>query len=234
MSSAADLWALQETDLAIEALRRRLTELQERQGETLELQAARQAAEQSSQELERWRKVRVELEGQVREMSKRIQQAERDLMSGRVRNPKELEGMQANVGALKRRRSGLEDEVLEAMLEIDSWQDQATADQDRLSSVESAWRVDQQTIGEEIGQGVKKLKSLTARLNQLWQGIDKEDQQLYRSLRGRKGGRALALMQRDSCQACGMRLPTGLAQHTRAGDERVLCPTCGRLLYAES
>ena len=99
MSTIADLWALQTTDLAIEAIRTRLAGLEKQKGESPKLLAARQAlaeAEQARFQLA-GEKRQAALDGQMRELSDRIRTAERGLMSGRVKNPKELEGMGANV-----------------------------------------------------------------------------------------------------------------------------------------
>ena len=127
MSTVADLWALQTTDLAVEAIRSRLAGQEKQKGESPELLAARQTAAEAEGELASWREKQRGLDGQMHELSDRIRTAERELMSGRVKNPKELEGMQANVTALKRRRSGLGDEDLEAMLEIERLQAEADA-----------------------------------------------------------------------------------------------------------
>ena len=52
MSTIADLWALQTTDLAIEAIRARLAGLEKQKGESPELLAARQALAEAERELQ--------------------------------------------------------------------------------------------------------------------------------------------------------------------------------------
>ncbi|MFN2166872.1 MAG: zinc ribbon domain-containing protein [Anaerolineae bacterium] len=232
MSTVADLWNLQSTDLAIEAVRHRLAELERLLGETPALLAARQQVAEREVELADWRSRQQSLETQARELNQRIQAAERDLMSGRVRNPKELKGMQDNVASLKRRRAGLEDQILEAMLEIDRCREELASATAHGETVETAWQASQAALNAELTEKLAQLKDLAARLNQRWKDTDPADQELYRSLRSRKGGRAVALVERDTCQACGMSLPTSVRQ--RARDQRVFCPTCGRLLYARS
>ena len=77
MSTIADLWALQTTDLAIEAIRTRLAVLEKQKGESPELLAARQALAEAERELASWREKQRELDGQMRELSDRIRTAER-------------------------------------------------------------------------------------------------------------------------------------------------------------
>jgi hypothetical protein len=233
MSTVADLWALQTTDLAIEALRQRLAGLEKQKGETPALIAARQAAAAADHELVGWREKQRDLDTQMRDLSNRIRAAERDLMSGRVRNAKELEGMEANVAALKRRRSALEEEDLAAMLEIERCQAQADAARAALVSTEAQWQAGQAKLADDLNRSVVELKTLATRLNHQWEAIAPQDKELYRSLRQRKGGRALALERDGDCTACGVTLPTGGVQAVHGGEERVFCPSCGRLLFAQ-
>lgn len=232
MTSVADLWALQTTDLAVEAIKRRLVELDKQRSVSAEVQAARSATAEAEAELNRWRTTQRELDRQINELSQHIRSAEREMMSGRVRNPRELEGMEANVAALQRRRSVLEDEVLAAMLEIEQWQGEVEQRRVQQASSEAAHAVRQQAIKQEAAQKLDELKRLSAQLNQQWQGVSPQDRELYKNLRSRKAGRAVALERNGACQACGLMLPTGTAQAVHGGSQRVSCPGCGRLLLA--
>jgi hypothetical protein len=231
MSTAADLWALQTTDLAVEATRQRLGELEKQFGESDELKAARAAEAEAGSEMERCRAAQHKLDVQMKDLSGQIRAAERDLMSGRVRNPRELESMEANVAALRRRRSALETDALAAMLEVETWQAMQAERQARRLSLETAHRARQESIKREAAQRLAELKALTARHSQQWEAIAPQDRDLYKNLRSRKGGRALAREQSGACQACGLMLPTGALQSVHSG-QRVFCPGCGRLLLA--
>ncbi|MEA3337422.1 MAG: hypothetical protein U9R25_16100 [Chloroflexota bacterium] len=234
MSTVADLWNLQTTDLAVAAVKQRIGEIQDQLGETAELREARQEVAQSESELTAWRKKQQSLENEVQDFSSRIETAERDLMSGRVRNPKELEGMEANVAALKRRRSALEDDILEAMDQVETCREQLALDSELLAEIETSWNGAQADLTDELTQKAGELKQLAEQLNKQWAAISPDDQALYRQLRGQKGGRAVAVMQHNSCQACGVSLATGNVQQVRARNERVFCPTCGRLLHYQT
>lgn len=237
MSTVADLWSVQVTDLAIEALRRRLADIERQLGANAELEAARQAAAAAEAELTRWRQQHRNLENESRDLERRIRAAEADLMSGRVRNPKELAAMEANVAAMRRHHSALEDSVLEAMVEIERCQSTWQAAQAHLTKIETAWQAQQATLLAERERDRAEAQGLSTRLQQQWAAISAADRELYRNLRSRKGGRAVVLLQRDTCQGCGMVLPTGVIQQVHAasqGEERVFCPTCGRLLYSSS
>lgn len=237
MSTIADLWSVQVTDLAIEALRRRLADIERQLGANEELEAARQAAAAAEAELSRWRQQHRSIENESRDLERRIRAAEADLMSGRVRNPKELAAMEANVAAMRRHHSTLDDSLLEAMVEIERCQTAWQAAHTHLKQVEAAWQTQQAALLAERERARAEAQALSARLQQQWAAIAPADRELYRNLRSRKGGRAIALLQRDTCQGCGMVLPTGIIQQVHAaslGEGHVFCPTCGRLLYSSS
>lgn len=229
MSTVADLWAVQVTDLSIEATHRRLLEIDEQVGETEELIAARELVAEQQATLDQWRQKQKTTETQVQDLSQKIRAAEQLLMSGKVRNPKELEGMQANVTSLRRRKTSLEGDIIEAMVETDNSRQALSLAQQELDAIESAWKTEQTALIAERKEFMAKAQGLTDRLRERWSGLSPEDRNLYRDLRARKGGRALAAVERSTCQGCGMGLPTRLVQQVRDGD-RVFCPTCGRLL----
>lgn len=231
MSTLADLWALQITDVAIDATRQRLGEMEKQLGEGQELKSARAAEAEAQGELERCRATQQKLDGQIKDLAAQIRAAERDLMSGRVRNPRELEGMEANVAALQRRRSALETDALAAMMEVETWQAQLADRQAQRTSLDTAHRARQDAIRREAAQRLAELKALSARHSQQWEAVAPQDRDLYKNLRSRKGGRALAREQGGACQACGLMLSTGALQSVRSG-QRVFCPGCGRLLLA--
>jgi predicted nucleic acid-binding Zn-ribbon protein len=232
MSTVAELWALQTTDLAVEGTRQRLVALEKQLGESAELQAARAATSEAQAELTQRRAGQQQMDQQVKSLTAQVRAAERDLLSGRVRNPRELEGMEANVAALHRRRDALEAEALALMLEIERWEAEVAARQSQQANAVAAHAERQEAIKREAGQHLAQLQALTPRFNQQWGAISPPDRDLYKNLRSRKGGRALAREQKGACQACGLMLSTGAAQAVRNGSQRVFCPGCGRLLLA--
>jgi predicted nucleic acid-binding Zn-ribbon protein len=61
-------------------------------------------------------------------------------------------------------------------------------------------------------------------------GMDKLSLQLYENLRLKRQGRAVARVERGTCQGCRIGLPTHLVQRVRTGAMLVQCPTCERIL----
>ncbi|MGH2519901.1 MAG: C4-type zinc ribbon domain-containing protein, partial [Chloroflexota bacterium] len=53
----------------------------------------------------------------------------------------------------------------------------------------------------------------------------------YERLKPRKGNRAVALVEHNLCQGCGVALPSSEVQHARGAEPPSLCSNCGRMLY---
>jgi len=228
------LYTLQRIELGLEAKAKRLHELQAAPGETEALRAARAALEQAEAEFRRWQRQQRELELEVRTLEQRIADSERDLMSGRVRNPKELAGMEANVQSLRHRRQALEDELLEAMVTVDEKAARYDEARSAYEDAESLWRRDQAQLQAEQRSLQQELTRLRAERETLISQLDRDTLAEYERLRQRRGGYAVSEVRRGACQVCGVTLPTSLVQAARQSEGLVYCGSCGRILYALS
>ena len=55
----------------------------------------------------------------------------------------------------------------------------------------------------------------------------------YDMLRSRKGGRAVAVLEGDSCSACRVAIPPSKLDEVLESEGLVYCGNCGRLLWSE-
>ncbi len=211
----------------------RLLEVENSLGETEEVRQARHALEEREKELSEWRKKLRAFELEAKSLAEKISSTEERLYSGRVRNPKELTNLEEEVKYLKRKKSKLEDEMLEAMVEIE----EGEADMVRLGEeskrIERSWRQDQARLSSEKDELKDRLSQLEEEQAALRQTIGADDLALYDELCHRKGGRGVALLRGGVCQGCGVALPTGKAQQIAQGQVLSACGSCGRILCAE-
>lgn len=229
----AKLFELQKIDVAMEKTRRRLAQIKQAMGESPELVAARSAVAATESELHQAHAAQKDAELETQSLNERIHSTETQLMSGKVRNPKELESLQANLEAMKRQRSTVEESGMEALLRVEALSKTLDEQGQRLASVENGWNNGQ----AELGQDEKKLKRSYVQLKQqreeLTQTIDSESLDYYEQIRTRKGGVAVAPVQNGQCGVCHIQVPTGVQSAVRARKtEAVLCPSCGRILFA--
>lgn len=231
MSAVSRLYRLQLVDGDWDEKSERLAQVKEMLGESEDLVRAREAVAETEQWLAgRRRELRV-LELEIATVSDKLKKNQDRLYGGKVRNPKELTGLQEEAGALRRRRSDLEDDQLELMIAIDEQEAELAERQARLRQIEDSWREEQSDLLAEKDRLEQQLAELDQDRRQMRERIPAADLQLYDDLCRRQGGRAVALLKRGICQACGVDVPTSLARTVERGEGMNFCPICNRLLY---
>jgi predicted nucleic acid-binding Zn-ribbon protein len=229
MSVAKQLYQLQEVDLELESKELAVKQITSQLGENEALANARNRLAQEQKRLEELSHQQRSLEWEIDDLTSKLTTAERDLYSGRIRNPKELTGLQQEAEALKARRNQLEDKDLEIMEQADSDRKNITSLSTELKTIESDWQTRQQKLTAELEELRNALINLRQRQQLLAAGIDSETLELYHKLRKGKGT-AVARVEQGICRGCRISLPVNELQQTRSGS-LVQCGSCGRILY---
>lgn len=233
MSKAETLYRLQIIDLEIDERSRRLKEVKAILEGNEELGRARQALQNGEKKLSQQRAKLRDQELEMRSLNNKIASVEDRLYSGHIKNPKELASRQDEIQYLKRRKGGLEDQVLEAMIEVEESEASVTEQRERLARLEEEWQETQARLSAEQNELVNRLRQLKAKRAKLQKTIEAGDLAWYEDLRHRRGGRAVALLEGDLCQTCRVTLPSSKAQQARQGKVLTLCGSCERILYAK-
>ncbi len=231
VATAAELYELQSTDTMWLKVRRRLLQIQEQLGENEELQTARGKVADAEAQLHQWHGQQKDADLELQTLQERIADTNERLMSGRVTNPKELESLQASVESLSRHASDVEDKGVEALLEIETLTEQLAADQVKLSEIETAWKAGQADLLEEEKKMKRNYLILKKRRESIAQAMDADSLAEYERLRKRKGGVAVTKVAGENCEACGVKLPTGVISAALSQQSLVICTSCGRILF---
>ena len=231
MSVVSQLYRLQLVDSERDEKSGRLAQLEAMLGESQELLQAREAIDEATQVLAAQRTELRALELEIATLNDKLKKNQERLYSGRVRNPKELTGLHEEAGALRRRRSELEDDQLELMIVIEDQEAELAERQARLRQIESNWREEQAGLLAEKERLEQQLADLDQECQQIRDRIPAADLRLYDDLRQQQGGKAVALLKRGICQGCGVDVPTSLARSVERGEGMSFCPICNRLLY---
>lgn len=232
MANIAKLYELQKMDGTTQKVRRRLTQLKTLLVESAELQRARMQADALQQEQQQWHNKQKDAELEAQSLGSRIKESEQRLMSGQVRNPKELESLQSSIEALQRQRGLIETASVEALMKNEELSGQVTTANDQLQRVQQAWSSSQAELTEEENKLKRGYLQLKKQRETLAESLDKALLQQYEYLRERKAGVAVATVENENCSACHVRVPTGILSTVRSQpDKMVNCPSCGRILY---
>jgi predicted nucleic acid-binding Zn-ribbon protein len=234
VDDAVKMYELQRVDLTWTKVARRLQQLQGLLGESDELRSARQNVEQTQTELHDWRAKQKSAELEDKSLAERIKATEDRMMSGVVRNPKELEALQNSLDALRRQRESVEEEEVTAMSQAEALTGKLASEQAALASVQNGWSGNQTELREEELKLKQNGILLKRKREQLVAGMNETLHDRYETMRKRKAGVAIAVVQNGTCSACHVTLPTGVVNTLRASTSLVICPSCGRYLVASS
>lgn len=224
------LLELQDTDAVIDRLAKRLAEIKASLHESDQLIAARQARQQAEQLAAQRRTARKDLELADATVDDKIQHAEKRLYSGAVKNPKELLDLQNDISSLKRQKTKLDEQLFEAMLQLEEAE---TAQQQRAADfvqIEAAWRHSQSDLITEQAQLEANLATQHHDQAAARAALPAADLALYDQLRRRKAGVAVVELNGQLCGGCGVRVTGSVIQQLSQNDQYARCGNCERIL----
>lgn len=230
MTSASDLFDLQDIDLALDAATTRLAEIEEGLTESEELIAARTLVEEKQQQLDDLKSRQRDEEATVDGIRAKAETVDKKLYSGTVTNAKELGDLHADFKMLNNQASDAEDKLLTTMVEIDDANAELTEAQAAFADVNARWEEDQSRLRAEKTEVEPEIARLETEREETASGIDPRAMSLYKLLRARRGGTAVARVERGMCGGCRISLPSAALTKARGSGELVQCVSCERIL----
>lgn len=230
MSDIAGLLALQETDLALDKALARLAEIDESLGETEELLAAREAVAAKTAIVHELKVKQKDAEIVLDDIKAKAADIERKLYAGTVKNPKELQDLDADLKSLREQVKRREDELLAVLEQVDAEETELRELQSNLDAIEGAWNSNREHMTAERTQLQPEAEALKGARETQAGDIDRRILSLYDLLRKRRGGVAVAGIERGMCQGCRISLPMSILQRARSANGIVQCVSCERIL----
>lgn len=230
-----DLLRVQEHDTAADRLRHRhdhlpeLAELQAAEDELARLEAT--LAEVEAKAVESGRAQR-RLESELSLLESKLVELDRKLYSGVVSATRELQAMQSEAKTMRERRAGLEDEVLEAMGEQETLDEQLGELRSRRGELDALGTKLRVAVAEgQAGLDRELAAELAARAEAVT-AIPADVAALYEQLRAHLGGVAAAPLVNGRCGGCHLALPATEIDRLRKeqADALVRCEQCERIL----
>lgn len=230
MPGLQTLYQLQEAERHRSEAARKLQEAENGLGESQALRRARESLQREEAALSQLRTRVRDQELELKSLSDRIASTEGRLYGGEVRNPKELESLQADLRHLRNRRESLEDSILIGLTNTDESEARLQEARATWERVHTEWQEQQarlQATVAELRAEVARLDEETARLRG---ALPASLLQMYDETCRKKGGRGIAAIRDGLCEGCQVSVPTSVVQQVRRGDESVRCSSCGRIL----
>jgi uncharacterized protein len=238
MSRWAALLAVQEHDTRTDQLNHRIETLPVR-SDLAQLEDDVRAVDDQLASAQRRRdelgRSQQRLEDEIASLTERANQAEKQLYSGSVTNPRELQALQDDVASIRRRIGQLEDdelEIMELVEPVDAERAQLTGERERLDAEGARLRT---ALGEAESELAAELAVVRAERDTAAAEVPDELWPEYDKLRARFGGVGIARLVGSACQGCHLALPAVEVDRIRKLplDEPVHCEECGRLLVRD-
>jgi len=230
MSTVQDIVTLQAFDNEAAAFRAALADVEQRLLGDPELDEARRNSQELQNAAAELRKEQRRIDGEIADLTAKIDPEEKRLYDGSVKNPKELTNIQAELDMLKRNRSAFEEELLGVMSNIDTTERAADEAKALVTQLEQRW----ETQTSELKREAQKLQDAIGIAEQKCARqkteIPPRSLAIYEDLKRRKGGTAVVKLQGGVCQGCRIMVPEGIRRRVFSPAILAQCPSCDRIL----
>jgi uncharacterized protein len=160
----------------------------------------------------------------------KLRSREKELMSGRIRNPTELMQMSEEVKHMKARFADEEDAEMQLMENADSAEDAVRQATTALEASRRRSAAEDPGLKEELEAWRAELAEVEAERDSVWEQVPAAAQAGYRRMRMNP---PVAKVLNNQCQACRVTVTSSGMQMLRKGDELVYCENCGRILVRD-
>jgi len=174
----------------------------------------------------------LKAEADVDQVRARAERDQQRLDAGSVGSPRELENLQSEIASLSKRRTDLEDVVLEVMERREAAQSDiaaSSAEREKLAGESTAACAQRDRTFAEIDSEIATTTSARAAVAR---DIPAELLALYEKIRDSSDGVGAAALHRGRCEGCHLSLNPGDLGHMRdaAPDAVIRCEECRRIL----
>ena len=157
----------------------------------------------------------------------RLRSREKELMSGRIRNPTELTQMSEEVQHMKSRFVEEEEAELQLMEDAEAADEALRAVTSELTAARARAAAEAPALQSELDELRSELATVDAEKGQIWDEVSPAAQRAFTRQRVQP---AVAEVRNNQCTACRVTVTSRGLQMLRQGDEIVNCENCGRIL----
>ncbi len=232
MSASFGLFRLQQVDSQIAQVETKLGKIQKTLDDNAELQSALEQIKAAEDEQRTSEHAQHKSEDEAQSQQIKIQQAELSLYGGVVRNPKELQDLQADIASLKKHLAVLEEHELQDMIKTEAAQAAVKKAKLELSQIQARLGGEHRQLFEEKESLTRELDRMQSERQAVVSTIAANMLKTYDELRQQRRGVAVAVVSDNACGACGTILTAAIQQTARYAAALVHCPSCGRILYS--
>ncbi|HZD60121.1 MAG TPA: C4-type zinc ribbon domain-containing protein [Anaerolineae bacterium] len=232
MNEHKALSQLQEIDSHLDALNYREKNLPERDNYVMlkeEVDKIEGLHNAISKKLHDEELIQKRLEDKIDSLSAKIDREQGRLYSGTITNPKELAGIQQELGHLKEQADEVETELLEQIDVVDKLRSDSNAVEERLTSRRAELAEAKSKMEAALADIDEKRRHWQAKREPVYASLSEETRALYNRVRI-KQPLAVTVLEEGICQGCRVELPSTEAERILSSAKLERCPNCSRIL----
>ena len=229
MSQVTLIKKLQQLDDAIRAEKIKLTRIMRQMNEPAAITETRAVKQQSAEKMAQFQRIQRDLELQHGTLTSKYDASHGRMYSGKVTNSRELADLEREVSSLAQRRSKLEDEMLENMMELEEATEAFEAAEATLTTLENDWAIDHADLDEQKMQAATMVGKLMAQRKAHAAKIELKYLRQYIAIAQRRKGNAVVALERDQCSGCRTKVSSATVKSVAEG-HITYCGNCGRIL----
>ncbi len=224
------LAVLQGIDLEVKehktARTERLDEIERSEGEIARLAAEVKTLRKAWEDKEGVRKAK---EQTISDASRKV--TDKRMRMSQIKNIKELQALQREIGAIKESNAIVEEELIEVMTDLEAQEGVLKQKEDELTALRNDWNEKKGPLREQIAEIDQKIDQTREARDATASRLSDDLMGKYELLFDRRGGTAVVALSSAICQACYMNLPPQLWNDVLRNERVNLCPSCQRILF---
>ena len=231
MTSIKQLFSLQEMDQALDRIQGQTAEVEQQLASHLAVEQLEAALAADAERLQDTQRLQRAQQMEVDTLRERSAQLDQRLYGTDVTNPRELPILQEEAERSRDLLKQQEATLQELAQKVTDIQTRCQTLEKEAADAKSDWQALQTQLGAQLKTLASEREGIVATRSRLASSVTPSELSSYETLRVRKGGKAVARVERGLCQACRMSLPTQHLQRVRSGRQTVFCSSCGRILF---
>ena len=232
LAALAALWAVQQVDRQLATLRAERAALDDGTALREETEAARAAAKDAAGRLHTAQATQRDQELQLATTETKQKKAEGDLYGGRISNPKELAGLEEEIGVLAKNRDLLQDRILGLFDEVERLRGEEAERRAAFRTLEDRLAVHVAVFERERGRLDAEIAAKEMERAGLAAAVEPRLLKKYENIAVQEGGIGMVAISGGFCGGCHNDVPARFVSRVRAG-EVVTCERCHRILYLD-
>ncbi len=231
MNISKQLFELQKIDLQLDEWKARQIQIKTILADDSKIKSSEKEIKTLEAKLAEAEKELKIAEYEVNEQIGRIKINEGRLYGGKINSPKELEDLQMESAAFKKRLAALEDTQLDYMMKFEDADANHNKSVDAHSALISDTDIEHKQLQIEFENLEGKIKELKPQRDAFSQSFDPDHLKIYEEIRVKRKGVAVVEFTDKSCPACGVMLTSSQGQLARSPSTITQCETCSRIFY---